>query len=74
MKIDARITLALMVAVVLQAAGGFIWTGKAAARLDAVEARIAKTDEMAERLVRLEEQLGQARASLARIERRLERD
>lgn len=74
MKIDMRITLALIVAVVLQAAGGFIWTGRAAARLDAVEARTAKTDEMAERLARLEEQTAQVRASLARIERKLERD
>ena len=33
MKIDARVTLALILALFLETAGGLIWAGKAAARL-----------------------------------------
>ncbi|MGE0828212.1 MAG: hypothetical protein AB7O04_02540 [Hyphomonadaceae bacterium] len=74
MKIDGRITLALVFAVFIEAAGGFIWAGQASARLDAAETRIAELQNVNERLARIEEQVDQARQSLARIERRLERD
>lgn len=72
MKLDARITFALIFALVVETAGGLIWAGRAAARLDAVEQSVATQPEVAERLARLEEQLGEARRSLARIERRLD--
>lgn len=72
MKIDARITLALIFALFLETAGGLIWAGRAAARLDEVERAVATQPEVAERLARLEEQVTDARRSLARIEEKLD--
>jgi len=70
--IDPRITFALILALFLQTAGGLIWAGRAAARLEEVERAVATQPEVAERLARLEAQLDEARRSLARIEQRLE--
>ena len=74
MKIDPRLTLALIVALFLESAGGLIWAGRAAARLGEVERAVAMQPEVAERLARLEEQIADARRSLARIERRLDEE
>lgn len=74
MKFDPRITYALILALFLETAGGLIWTGRAAARLDEVERAVATQPEVAERLARLEEQVSDARRSLARIETRLDHD
>jgi len=71
-KIDPRITFALILALFLETAGGLIWAGRAAARLDEVERAVATQPEVAERLARLEEQVSDARRSLARIEARLD--
>lgn len=73
MKFDARITFALILALFLETAGALIWTGSAAARLNQVEQAVATQPEVADRLARLEEQLADARRSLARIEQRLDR-
>ncbi len=72
MKFDPRVTYALILALFLESAGGLIWAGRAAARLDEVEHAVGAQAEVAERLARLEEQLGEARRSLARIEQRLD--
>jgi hypothetical protein len=72
MKIDPRVTFALILALFLETAGGLIWAGRAAARLEEVERAVATQPEVAERLARLEEQVAEARRALARIERRLE--
>ncbi|MEZ5960189.1 MAG: hypothetical protein R3C30_07130 [Hyphomonadaceae bacterium] len=72
MKIDPRITLALILALFLETAGGLIWAGRAAARLEEVERAVATQPEVAERLARLEEQVTDARRSLARIEQKLD--
>lgn len=72
MKFDPRITLALLLALFLETAGGLIWTGRAAARLDAVERSVATQPEVAERLARVEAQLDDVRRSQARIERKLD--
>lgn len=72
MRIDPRVTLALIMALMLETAGGLIWAGRAAARLEEVERAVATQPEVAERLARLEEQVADARRSLARIERRLD--
>lgn len=73
MKIDPRVTLALIAALMLQTAGGLIWAGRAAARLEAVERSLAAQADVNVRLARMEEQLSEARRALARIETRLER-
>ncbi len=72
MRIDPRVTLALILALMLETVGGLIWAGRAAARLEEVERAVATQPEVAERLARLEEQMTDARRSLARIERRLD--
>lgn len=73
MKFDPRVTYALILALFLESAGGLIWAGRAAARLDEVEHAVVAQREIADRLARLEEQVGEARRSLARIEQRLDR-
>jgi len=72
MKIDPRVTLALIAALFLETAGGLIWAGRAAARLDEVERAAAAQAPSAERLARLEEQIVDVRRTLARIEQRLD--
>jgi hypothetical protein len=72
MKIDPRITMALLLALFLETAGSLIWAGRAAARLDEVERAVATQPEVAERLARLEEQLSETRRALRRIEDRLD--
>jgi hypothetical protein len=72
MKIDPRITMALLLALFLETAGSLIWAGRAAARLDEVERAVATQPEVAERLARLEEQLSETRRTLRRIEDHLD--
>lgn len=74
LAIDPRVTFALILALFLETAGGLIWAGRAAARLDEVERAAATQPEVAERLARLEEQVADARRTLARIERRLDQE
>ncbi len=73
MRLDPRITLAVIATVFVQIGGVFLWAGGQSARLHAVETRIESQTLSAERLARLEAQVDQARASLARIEDRLDR-
>lgn len=71
-KLDGRITLALIAAIVLQTAGAFLWAGRAAERLDAAERNAEQVASVSERMARLEEQVAHARRSLDRIERALD--
>ncbi len=64
--------LGLAVALLAQTAGVLLWAGRAAERMDALEARVAVQAPVAERLARLEEQSVWTRASLERIERKLD--
>lgn len=73
MTFDPKIGWAILIAIALEAVGGLLWTGQAAARLTAVEQRQVAFDPTAERLARLEAQLAEARITLGRIEDRLER-
>jgi type VI protein secretion system component VasK len=72
MTFDHRFGWALVLTIVLQTAGGLIWAGRAAARLDQVEQRLALQQPVAERLARLEVRADEANAALERIERRLD--
>jgi hypothetical protein len=67
-----RIPVALIAALAVQTVGGLVWAGGAAARIGALEQRVAEQRLVAERLARLEEQGLAMRASLDRIEGRLE--
>ncbi len=70
-RLDRQVSLAVIVAVVLQAGGALLWAGQAAARIDQLESRVQAQGPLAERLARLEEQAAAARAALDRIERKL---
>lgn len=67
-----KIPLALIMALTVQTIGGLVWAGGAAARIATLEERVAEQRLVAERLARLEEQSVATRASLGRIEDRLE--
>lgn len=67
-----RIPVGLLTALAVQAVGGLIWAGGAAARIATLEERVAEHQQVAERLARLETQSESTRAAVERIERRLE--
>lgn len=73
MRLDPRITLAVIATVFVQIGGVFLWAGAQSARLQTVETRMEAQTLSGERMARLEAQVDQARASLARIEDRLDR-
>ena len=68
-----RWPIAVLVTVLLQAAGALLWAGQASARIDELQSRIAAQAPVAERLARLEEQAASTRAALDRIETKLDR-
>jgi hypothetical protein len=72
MRLDVKITAALVLAIVIETCGVMLWTGAQAQRLDEMEARLDLQRPVAERLARLETQVANAQASLDRIERRLD--
>ncbi len=69
---DRQVTLAVIITIAIQAGGGLIWAGRAAARIDDLQRRVDSQGETAERLARLEEQVAATRITLERLERRLE--
>jgi hypothetical protein len=71
---DGKITLAILITVVVQAAAALLWVGAAAQRIDALESALAAQASVAERLARLETEMAASRAVLVRIESRLDRD
>lgn len=73
MSFDAKITVAAVLALMLEAAAGLVWTGGAAARLASVESRLALQAPVVERLARLEAQMADQQVALKRIEDKLDR-
>lgn len=71
-RLERKIPLALVVALIVQTGAVLLWSGRAAARIDALEVRVEAQAPVAERLARLEAQGEAARAALERIERRLD--
>ena len=69
--IERKLTLAVVVAMVLESAGVLMWAGAATERLKEVEVRVAAQAEMAERLARVEVHLELAAAQLDRIEEKV---
>lgn len=74
MTIDKRVSIALLFAIAMEAAAGFLWAGQASARLSQVERTLADQGGMLERLARLEEQIQDVRHSQQRIERWMDRE
>lgn len=69
---EIRISIAVGAALVVQTGLGLIWAGGAAERLAQLERRANASVEIIERTARLEEQVAGVRASLARIETKLD--
>lgn len=71
-RFDGQVTLAVVITIAIQAAGGLLWAGRASARIDELSRRVEGQSETSERLARLEEQVSATRLTLERLERRLE--
>jgi short subunit dehydrogenase-like uncharacterized protein len=72
-RLDRQISVAVLIAIALQAAAALMWAGRASARIDDLRQRLDAQAPVAERLARLEAQADATRASLARIETKLDR-
>lgn len=74
MRVDRRLTLALLFAIFLQTGGAMMWAGSAAERLDAVEREVEFRRVYLSRITRLETEIKGLGAQLDRIERKLDRE
>ncbi len=72
MSFDRRLTIGVIFAVAVQSAGVLLWAGAAAERVSTLEERVRAAAPVAERLARVEAELGAMRTQLDRIERKLE--
>ncbi len=72
MKVEGKITLALIFAVITQTTGALIWAGSAQERLSSLERSTIERRPVVERLARVETELEAVRAQLDRIEHKIE--
>jgi len=70
---EARVTAAIGAAILVQTALALIWAGAASERLSQLERRNDANTAVIERTARLEEQVRFMSATLARIEKKLDR-
>jgi hypothetical protein len=73
-RLDRQITAGVLLAIGLQTGGVLIWAGREANRIEVIEQRLDRQSNVAERLTRLEEQVFAARATLERMEHKLDRE
>lgn len=71
-SLDTRITIALLVTICLEAMAGFLWIGAAAQRLNTLETSVSAQQPVIERMARIETQMQGVRATLDRIENRID--
>ncbi len=71
--LDRRVPLAIIFAIVTQTGAALLWAGAANERLAHLEMQMDMFNRMTERTTRLEVQVNYMRASLDRIERKLDR-
>ncbi len=71
-RLDRRISLAVVLTILLETAGALMWAGAAAERIDQLELSAGQSGLANERLARLEAQTVAMRAQLDRIEARLD--
>ena len=72
-RLERQISIALLAGLIVQTGGALLWAGRAAERIDRLEAQVASQAGVSERLARLEEQALATRAVLVRIEAKLDR-
>lgn len=73
-RLDRQVTPAVLLALMIQTGAALLWAGGAAERIAAVERRMDRQSGVNERLARLEAQADANRASLQRIEAKLDRE
>lgn len=73
LNFDRTVTYGLMMTAFFQTASALIWAGAAEARLKTLEAQMAMTPGVAQRLARVEGQTTVMAQSLNRIERKLDK-
>ena len=71
--LDKRVPIALIVTLMLQAAGVVWWGAAITTRLDALERQLSAASDTRERLIRLEAMESMSAQTLVTINRRLER-
>jgi membrane protein implicated in regulation of membrane protease activity len=69
---EMKVSVAVAAAVIAQSALALMWAGAAAERLAQLERRPDRSAELVERTARVEEQVTAMRASLARIETKID--
>lgn len=69
--IEKRITMALVLALILETTGALLWAGAAAQRINALEEKVEIARPLSERLARVETRLAIMRVQLDRIEARI---
>ncbi|KCZ66207.1 hypothetical protein L53_02480 [Hyphomonas sp. L-53-1-40] len=72
MKLDRKVTIGFLVAVLVQTGGALVWAGAAAERISTLEDTVRDRRGVVERLARVEEGVDRMESQLDRIERRLE--
>lgn len=72
MNWDRKITMAFVLAVLVQSAGALLWAGAAAERINAMEEELDKRRPVIAQATRVEVELKLMRRQLERIERKLE--
>ena len=73
MLVEKKVTLAVILAVLLESAGVLTWVGAPSEKLRKVEERVASQADLAERLARVEVRLELAGQQLGRIEKKLDK-
>lgn len=72
-KAELRVSVAVGAALIAQTAAALLWAGAAAERLAELERGAASSGVLIERTARLEEQTRDIRASVGRIEAKIDR-
>jgi hypothetical protein len=72
MLVEKKVSLAVILAVVLESAGVLMWVGSTSEKLREVELKTTDQQDMAERLARVETHLELAAEQLSRIEKKLD--
>ena len=68
---DRKIPVALLLAIISQTFGIFVWAGQMSHRVEVVERWVEKNDQMIVRMARVEEQLADLRGDVSELKEAL---
>lgn len=72
-SLDRRVPVALILSIVLQSAGLFMWVGALTSRVSELELKAVRAIDAGERVISLEAEMREVRRVLQRIEAKLDR-